>query len=306
MKPALIFLTAILTFMSSTNIRAEENSPALDAELQRIEAHLPNELRPAQRLMERLLEQYPEHPQVNYYCGVIYGLRAGEGMLSAMRNAPKSRECTEKAVALEPTNLKYQLAALNYYLNAPSIVGGGEEKARAKAADIAALDKLQGALAHLRVVNVFDNDNYTAALTQAVVENPNEPSLELRLGLQKQAEGDYAHAHTLFMQAARLHAGNTLSEDPEVRSAQLNARYQVARNAVFSGIYVQEGIQSMEAYIHAFDNSLELPELAWAHARMAQLMSIAGNASGVETHRQLAQQLGNASDKALYELLDRL
>lgn len=305
MKHILILTVAACTF-ATVNTWAQNNSQALEPQLQQIEAHLPNELGPAQRLMERLLEQYPEDPQVNYYCGVIYGLRAGEGMLSAMRNASRSRKCTEKAVALEPTNMKYQLAALNYYLNAPSIVGGGETKARAKAADITTIDNLQGTLAQLRVVNVFDANNYTAALTQAMTKHPNEPRLKLRLGLQKQAEGDYAGAHTLFKQAAMLQADSALSEHPEIRAAQLNARYQVARNAVFSGIDVQDGIQSMEAYILAFDNDLELPELAWAHARMAQLMKLDNNEAGVETHRQLAQQLGQENDKALYELLDRL
>ncbi|WP_417664301.1 hypothetical protein [Pseudidiomarina donghaiensis] len=214
MKHILILTIAACTF-ATVNTWAQHNSQALEPELQQIEAHLPNELGPAQRLVERLLEQYPEDPQVNYYCGVIYGLRAGEGMLSAMRNASRSRKCTEKAVALEPTNMKYQLAAM-------------------------------------------------------------------------------------------LQADSALSEHPEIRAAQLNARYQVARNAVFSGIDVQDGIQSTEAYILAFDNDLELPELAWAHARMAQLMKLDNNEAGVETHRQLAQQLGQENDKALYELLDRL
>jgi len=287
--------------VTAPNTWGNDASVSLESQIQQIEALFPNELRPAQRIMERLLKSHPEHPEVNYYCGMIYGLRAGEGMLSAMRNAPKSRKCTEKAVSLEPTNMKYQLAALNYYLNAPGVVGGGEDKARAKATEIAALDALQGTLAQLRVVNVFDTENYTTALTEAVATHPNEPRLELRLGLQKQSEGDYASAHVLFMQAA-----TELSEDSELRAAQLNARYQVGRNAVFSGEYIQEGIDSMERYIQAFDTTLEIPELPWAHARMAQLMKIADDPAGLERHRQLAMQLGRANDEALYNLLAAL
>jgi len=295
------FAISAIAFLTITNTWANTAEAPVDKQLQQLDVHLPKALVPAQAIVEKLLVSHPNHPEVNYYCGVVYGLRAGEGVFSAMRYARKSRDCTEKAVTLEPTNLTYQLAALNYYLNAPAIVGGGESKARAKATDIAALDAVQGALAQLRVVNVFDADNYGKTLVSLVNRHPNDPRLELRLGLYKQQQGHYQAAHKLFSKAARNHF-----EDTELKAAQLNALYQVGRNAVFSGTHINEGITSIEQYIAVFDPALELPDMAWAHARLAQLMKMAGNEEGLEIQRQRAQQMGDANDDALHELLAQL
>lgn len=294
-------ILSILLVLSISNAWSDEHTETLNKQLDQIEAQLPNELGPAQRMMEQLLESHPNHAEVNYYCGVIYGLRANEGMFSAMRNAQKSRECTERAVVLEPTNMKYQLAAFNYYASAPGIVGGGEKKARAKAAEIAELDELQGVLAHVRVISVFDKNNYTAALTQVLANYPGEPRLQLRLGLQLQSVGNYAEAHDLFLKASR-----NISDNPEVKATQINALYQLARNAVFSKARIEEGITSMKRYIALFDTSLELPDLPWAHARLAQLMKLAENNDGMKHHRKLAQKLGRTNDDDLHELLARL
>jgi tetratricopeptide (TPR) repeat protein len=63
----------------------------------------------------------------------------------------RSGEEYNTAVKLDPTNVDAAEARLDFFLNAPGIVGGGIDKARAEAARIAALDAYRGATAEARI-----------------------------------------------------------------------------------------------------------------------------------------------------------
>jgi tetratricopeptide (TPR) repeat protein len=52
--------------------------------------------------------------------------------------ASRTRQCFEKAVALDPKNREAKNDLFDFYLNAPGIMGGGIEKAEAVAKSIAA------------------------------------------------------------------------------------------------------------------------------------------------------------------------
>ncbi|MGE0821325.1 MAG: tetratricopeptide repeat protein [Candidatus Binatia bacterium] len=61
--------------------------------------------------------------------------------------ARQVRKNLEKAVALNPDLIEARLDLLSYYLQAPLLLGGGIEKAKAQAAEITKRDPHQGALA---------------------------------------------------------------------------------------------------------------------------------------------------------------
>ncbi len=61
--------------------------------------------------------------------------------------ARQVRKNLEKAVTLNPDLIEARLDLLSYYLQAPSLLGGGIEKAQAQAGEIAKRDPQQGALA---------------------------------------------------------------------------------------------------------------------------------------------------------------
>ncbi len=65
--------------------------------------------------------------------------------------AVKARRQFERAVALAPANIDARRDLLQYYLDAPWVLGGGKDKARDEARAIASLSPVQGALASARV-----------------------------------------------------------------------------------------------------------------------------------------------------------
>jgi len=60
--------------------------------------------------------------------------------VTAARLAGKVREEFERAVRLSPNDVDARLDLAEFYAEAPTIVGGGEQKARAQAQSIAALN----------------------------------------------------------------------------------------------------------------------------------------------------------------------
>jgi tetratricopeptide (TPR) repeat protein len=88
--------------------------------------------------------------QANYYLwlGRTYGYQAqhapsGEQFFLAR----KVRKCLEKAVELNPDLVEARVDLIAFYLQAPSLLGGGVDKAKLQAAEIAKRDPAQGKLA---------------------------------------------------------------------------------------------------------------------------------------------------------------
>ncbi|MEN9841735.1 MAG: hypothetical protein RL376_1535 [Verrucomicrobiota bacterium] len=98
-------------------------------------------------LLEPLAGRFPEDPKVIGLYGGICMLRAGELGLSlrAIRLARRGRELLEKAVSLAPDEIAYREGLVDFYRQAPGIVGGDVSKARLHADAVARLDPVRGA-----------------------------------------------------------------------------------------------------------------------------------------------------------------
>ncbi|RUO75627.1 hypothetical protein CWI83_09600 [Pseudidiomarina taiwanensis] len=290
-----------IALVLSSSLHANTQEASVESLIENIETHFPDFLGDAENYMEQALELAPDNPKVNYYCGMIYGLRASEGFMKAIRFAGKSRNCLEQAVAIEPDNLQYREALFNYYLNAPGIVGGGEDRAKQEVINIQELNREAGAIAHLRVINVFHSRQYGDELQRLATQYPEFAGVQLRLGLNLQEQGKYSDAHSAFLRSAEL---TQLQQDK--RDIYLNGLYQIARNAVFSEDNIVEGINALTQYLEEYDSAIEIPEIAWAYARMAQLQSLAQNDDAVGHYKSLAEEHGQANDRALHDLLAAL
>ncbi len=95
---------------------------------------------------ERATKLDPQNSLYHLWLGRIYGEKASRvGFLSAAGLAKKVRASFERAVQLDPKNWEARVDLAEFYLQAPSIVGGGQDKARAQAE---ALFSLNPAMAH--------------------------------------------------------------------------------------------------------------------------------------------------------------
>ncbi|HUO26676.1 MAG TPA: tetratricopeptide repeat protein [Candidatus Aquilonibacter sp.] len=76
----------------------------------------------------------PDNSRYHLWLGRIYGEKADHvNFLSAASLAGKVRTEFERAVALNPENYEARTDLAEFYLEAPGIVGGGQDKARAQA-----------------------------------------------------------------------------------------------------------------------------------------------------------------------------
>ena len=83
----------------------------------------------------------PRNSRFHLWLGRVYGERAGRAnLLAAAVLAGKVRGEFERAVQLDPKDVDARLDLAEFYLAAPAIVGGGEEKARGQAQFIATLN----------------------------------------------------------------------------------------------------------------------------------------------------------------------
>ena len=95
---------------------------------------------------EHAIKLDPGKASYHLWMGRIYGEKADRaGFFSAAGLAKKVRNSFERAVELDPNNWEGRVDLAEFYLEAPSIVGGGQDKARAQAD---ALLSINPAMAH--------------------------------------------------------------------------------------------------------------------------------------------------------------
>jgi tetratricopeptide (TPR) repeat protein len=94
---------------------------------------------------ERAVKLEPRNAEYHLWLGRAYGRKADRARSFWL--ARKVRREFEESVRLDPANIEARSDLLEFYTEAPGIVGGGKEKAREQAEAIAALDPLEGHLA---------------------------------------------------------------------------------------------------------------------------------------------------------------
>jgi len=98
--------------------------------------------------MERAVQIAPKNSEYHALLGRCYGRKAEESVfLNAMTWARKTHKEFEIAVQLDPSNLQAQRDLIRYEINAPGIVGGGDDKGLKHIDDLEKIDVLEGQLA---------------------------------------------------------------------------------------------------------------------------------------------------------------
>jgi tetratricopeptide (TPR) repeat protein len=95
----------------------------------------------AESSCEKAASLDPNNSRFQLLLGRVYGEKADRSnFVTAAGLAPKVREEFERAVDLDPEDVDARLDLAEFYLSAPAIVGGGEQKARAQAQSIATVN----------------------------------------------------------------------------------------------------------------------------------------------------------------------
>jgi len=92
------------------------------------------ELNHAESSCKKAIALDPDNSRYHRWMGHVYGAKADKAnFLSAAGLAGKTRQELERAVQLNPNDIEARCDLAEFYFEAPGIVGGGQDKARAQA-----------------------------------------------------------------------------------------------------------------------------------------------------------------------------
>lgn len=246
---------------------------------------------PAVTAAQKATQLGPNNAQAHYWLGNAYGSRIGQvSMLSKMGLAPKLRDAFERAVALDGNLLEARSALIEFYLQAPAMMGGGVDKARMQAVEIGKRDKAQGFMAHGRIA--MHEKKPADALKfyeAALVTRPGDSRIRLAVALAYQQLERWADAFKL------LRAWT--AETPGAGAAW----YQMGRAAALSGQYADEGVAALQTYLKMAHGRDE-PENKHAYYRLGQIQAKAGRKDQARLALQAALKLDPKFAEAKAEL----
>ncbi len=106
---------------------------------------------------EKAVSLAPDNSLYHLWLGRAYGEKADRSIFfKAVGLAKKLRTEFERAIELDPSNWQARTDLAEFYLEAPAIVGGGRDKARAQAAQLMPLNP---ALAHWVSARIAEKEN---------------------------------------------------------------------------------------------------------------------------------------------------
>jgi len=193
MRTSTAVLVLALASASTLSVYGQAPDPVVDQAKALVAT---NQAEKAQELMEKAVAEKPNDARRHFELGEVYGAIAqSAGMFKAASMAGKVRDEFAKAVQLDPNFIDARFGLMEFYLRAPSIMGGDEDKARAEAAEIKKRDSLAGHRAFAAIaaskkdMNAARNEYITA-----VRENPTSPKTHYWYGVFLMSEKNYAAA----------------------------------------------------------------------------------------------------------------
>jgi len=127
-----------------------------------------NDLKDASEQLERAVKLDPNDSEYHDWLGRAYGQEADRS--NSFWLARKARQQFEEAVRLDPRNILARRDLAEFYAQAPWILGGSRDKAREQIAAIAALDKVEGALAQAEFYKDIKKLDQAGAYYRQVIE----------------------------------------------------------------------------------------------------------------------------------------
>lgn len=185
----------------------------------------------------------------------------------------------KKAVELAPDDLDARQSLMQFYLGAPAIAGGSEEKAMEQAKAIAKRDSVRGASAMASVYeHQQDWSKAVEVLDQAIAASSEPRRLQFRKALVMQRQQDWPGAWQL------------LNELQQSDGNDADVVYQTGRTALMSENpqWYPAGSEALQRYLAMDVDETRSPSKAWAALRLGQLLDKMGNRREADTYFELA------------------
>jgi tetratricopeptide (TPR) repeat protein len=174
----------------------------------------------------------------------------------------------EKTLQLAPTHVQALFSSMMFYLNAPGWLGGDEQRARAIAAEILRLNRVQGHLAQAYLAEEADDwPAVEAAYRRALEADPRSELVHLVLMRL------YISPHRAAPDLAEKHAREAIAADPD----------RAEPYAVLAGIYAgQQRKADLEATLALAER--RVPDNFEPHYRAAAILVTRGELEAAERY----------------------
>jgi tetratricopeptide (TPR) repeat protein len=225
------------------------------------------------------------------WLGNTYGTIAKDAnILKQGLLAPKMKSAWEKAIALDPKNIEARKSLIQFYLQAPSIMGGSIDKAKEVAKQIVKLNAAEG---HRSLGNIYLKEEKPAEaekeyLQMAKADATYSPVLANFYVNQKQ----YDKAFNLFEEAIKKNAEDMI------------AIYQVGKTSAISGQKLDRGEECLKKYLNYTPKANE-PSHGGANMRLAQIQEKKGDKAQAKKLYETALKL-DSNLKEAKEGLERV
>ena len=243
---------------------------------------------------EKAVSLDPQNAEYHLWLGRTYGEKADTvSFFSAAGLAKKVRNEFEKAVALDPKNWAARTDLAEFYLEAPGIVGGGQDKARAQADT---LDTLNPAKAHWVRARLAEKskDNATAEKEYrgGIEASHGSANAWLNLAGFYRKTGRFDDMHD-----ALQHAAAAPMDQPEVLVDCASTLLRANRDLPFA-------TQLLRRYL-ASKNTVEQAPPFKVHYMLGNILEKQGDRQGAAQEYQIALAMAKDFGRAR-EALDRV
>jgi tetratricopeptide (TPR) repeat protein len=165
------------------------------------------ELDEAEKLAERAVAANPRDARYHFRLAEISGIQAQRAsVLHQMGLARKFKKEAEAALAIDPNHVRALDMMMEFYLQAPGIVGGDKAKARGVADQLMKIDPVEGYRAQITLARFDKQENRTEELLRKSVE-VRPASYEAHMGLGNWCAGQrkFDEAERQAREAIRIH-----------------------------------------------------------------------------------------------------
>ncbi len=243
---------------------------------------------------EQAIDANDKVAEYHYWHGAAMGSEAQvSGMIRKGILAPKIKTAFEKTVALDPKHMPAMEGLVQYYLQAPSMMGGDKAKALEMANKMKAVDKGRG---HMQVANVYMAEKKTDLAEKEYLElikhDPNKWDYQVALG--------NFYLGTKQVQRAVDFYEAKLKKNP----SDMPATYQLGKVAAVAGVQLDRGEACLKAYLKT-QPAKDAPQPANAYHRLGMIYEKKNNKAEAKKCYETALKLDPAI-AGVKELLAKL
>ncbi len=161
--------------------------------------------------LEKATKLAPGDSIYQCYLGDAYGLAALKaGLFAKLEWAKKCKEAYDKAVELDPKNIRAHVSVMEFCRQAPSFLGGGMDKAYEQAAEIQKLDSVRGRKAYAGLYTAEKKYAEAFSLYEvALREKPGDDDSLYNIGRLASISGEQLDRGLAALREILTHPGKT-------------------------------------------------------------------------------------------------